>query len=229
MMPQFCPECRASRTRNPVPSPGFRRILEGLEWTRQGEGRFRRVVARFGPGPADGCLGRTVWVVYGGSRAVSGNRCEIVRARFPEDTELVRRLFCEYAAALPFDLGFQGFERELADLPGDYAPPRGCCLLARVEGEPAGCVALRPLEAGVCEMKRLWVRPPYRGDRVGRLLAERVVSAGRKLGYARMRLDTAPDMTPAIRLYRGLGFVEIAPYRPNPIPGALFFELTLPP
>jgi ribosomal protein S18 acetylase RimI-like enzyme len=138
----------------------------------------------------------------------------------------MRTLFEEYAASLGVDLSFQDFERELAELPGEYVPPAGRLLLA-LDAEPAGCVALRPFEPGVCEMKRLYVRPAHRGSGLGRLLAQAIVEAGRDAGYERMRLDTLPSMAAARGLYRSLGFVEIEAYRHNPIHGTTYFERAL--
>lgn len=150
-------------------------------------------------------------------------------AETPEEVETARLLFKEYAASLGFDLCFQGFDRELAGLPGDYAPPAGRLLLLIEDGRVAGCVALRRFGPDACEMKRLYVRPEFRGRSLGRALTEAAIREARDIGYARLILDTVPFMAAAIALYRDLGFREVAPYRPNPIPGALYFELRLQP
>ena len=148
-------------------------------------------------------------------------------AQTDTDLTIIRCLFREYAGTLGFDLSFQNFNAELTGLPGEYAPPRGRLIVAHSDDGPAGCIALRCLDGETCEMKRLYVRPPYRGHKLGRLLAEESIRAAREIGYRRMRLDTVPDMIQAIALYRSLGFREIPPYRHNPIEGALFFELKL--
>lgn len=144
-----------------------------------------------------------------------------------EDLASAKFLFEEYAESLGFDLDFQGFDEELANLPGEYAPPKGYLLLAEYEGQLAGCVALKQLEDPICEMKRLYVRPEFRGLGIGRALAEAVIAQARNIGYTRMRLDTAPSMEAARTLYRSLGFRQIGPYRYNPIEGAIFMELEL--
>jgi ribosomal protein S18 acetylase RimI-like enzyme len=151
----------------------------------------------------------------------------IAEARAAGDIAEARGLFQEYAASLGIDLCFQGFEEELATLPGSYAPPNGRLLLARQGCAIAGCVALRRLEQDVCEMKRLYVRPAFRGLGVGRLLCEEIAREARIAGYHRIRLDTLPTMTSARALYRQLGFHEIPPYRSNPVEGTFFLELQL--
>ncbi len=140
----------------------------------------------------------------------------------------VAELFREYAQSIGFDPCFQNFDRELAQLPGDYAPPQGRLLLADFGGDTAGGVALDPWEPGICEMKRVYVRPRFRGKGLGRILAETVIAEARTTGYQRMRLDTvAPVMLDAVAPYRKLGFREIALYRTNPMPGTLYMELEL--
>jgi putative acetyltransferase len=156
------------------------------------------------------------------------NPLAITQVQSPPQIAQVRELFLEYAQSLGFSLCFQSFDQELAGLPGDYAPPDGRLLLMEYEGQPAGCVALHELEAGICEMKRLYVRPAFRGKGLGRALAERILNEARAIGYDRLRLDTVePVMKNAVAMYRLLGFREIAPYRANPIAGALYMELDL--
>lgn len=152
---------------------------------------------------------------------------EIGPARVPDDLPAVAALLREYAAGLDVDLCFQDFEAELASLPGAYAPPAGRLLLARHDGEPVGCVALRPLGEGRCEMKRLYLRPSARGAHLGERLVRRLCDEARAAGYDEMRLDTLPSMTSAIALYERLGFVPIVPYVFNPVPGARFLALDL--
>jgi putative acetyltransferase len=150
------------------------------------------------------------------------------QAETPEQIRLVRELFLEYAQSLGFDLCFQNFEKELAELPGDYAPPEGRLLLAESTGQPAGCVALHKIDAQTCEMKRLYLRPAARGKGFGRALVEKLIAEARAVGYRRMRLDTVePVMKNAVGLYRAMGFKEIEAYRVNPIAGALYMELEL--
>src|ERR1700693_2696144 len=148
-----------------------------------------------------------------------------IQAESPAQIAQARELFLEYAQSLGFSLCFQNFDQELAGLPGEYAPPEGRLLLAEYEGQPAGCVALHKLEPGICEMKRLYLRPTFRGKGLGQRLAEIIVNEARSVGYRRLRLDTVePVMKDAVALYRLLGFQEIAPYRANPIEGALHVQ-----
>jgi GNAT superfamily N-acetyltransferase len=139
----------------------------------------------------------------------------------------VRSLFIEYVEWLNEDLAFQGFGAEMDGLPGEYSPPGGALLLARVDGSPAGAVGLRPLGDGICEMKRMYVRAPWRSLKLGRRLAEDVIGAARRIGYRAMRLDTLERLTAANALYRSLGFRRIEAYYHNPLEGVRFYELDL--
>ena len=153
---------------------------------------------------------------------------EIIRASSGDYVQHARELFKEYEAWLEIDLCFQNFEKELAELPGKYAPPDGRLLLAVENEKVAGCVALRKIGDGVCEIKRLFVRAQFRGKGLGRMLAKAIIREAKQVGYERMRLDTLPPkMNDAIALYRSLGFREIEPYYNNPVPGAKFMELDL--
>ncbi len=152
----------------------------------------------------------------------------IAPANTVEEVARIRELFLEYAQSLRFSLCFQSFDKELVGLPGDYAPPDGRLLLGTYDSAPAGCVALHKLAPEICEMKRLYVRPQFRGKGFGRVLAERIIADGRQIGYKQLRLDTVePMMRAAVAMYRRLGFGEIPPYRENPIEGALYMELQL--
>ncbi len=141
--------------------------------------------------------------------------------------EHIKSLFREYAASLGFDLSFQNFEKELSSLPGDYSPPRGCLLLALHNDTISGCVALRPLDDHICEMKRLYVKPEFRGLGIGKKLARAIIEKGKELNYKHMRLDTIEFMKEAIKLYESLGFYDIEAYRYNPIEGTRYMELDL--
>lgn len=148
-----------------------------------------------------------------------------VRAATVDDLDAIRLLLREYAAWLDVDLGYQGFEEELAGLPGEYAPPAGRLLVAEADGTGvAGCVALRRIDDQICEMKRLYVPERFRGSGLGRRLAEAIVEEARAIGYRRLRLDTLPQMGSAHRLYESMGFREIGPYRFSPVPGTRFLE-----
>lgn len=152
---------------------------------------------------------------------------KIVQAQSPTEIQHIRELFAEYVAWLGINLCFQNYDKELAELPGDYAPPAGRLLLVLADdGTAAGCAALRSLDGGACEMKRLFVRPAFRGQHLGRQLAKRILDDARALGYERIRLDTLPGkMDRAIEMYRQFGFKDIAPYYHNPVAGAAFMEL----
>lgn len=158
---------------------------------------------------------------------VAAHGMELLRVSTPWHIETIRSLFQEYATSLDFDLCFQNFAAELADLPGDYAPPSGCLLLAERDGQAVGCIALRPLPGGPCEMKRLYVRPGFRGLGIGRFLVEAVLAAARRMGYREMFLDTVVTMRAAQALYESLGFVDMESYYHNPLAGTRFMGLTL--
>lgn len=160
---------------------------------------------------------------------MSSRRGVIASAEGAAELETLRELFREYQQWLDVDLCFQGFEAELAGLPGAYVPPRGGLWLARVEGQVAGCIALRPLEAGLCEMKRLWIRPDFRGLGLGRRLAETAIRAARAGGYEAMCLDTLGNMAEAHALYESLGFREIPAYYDNPLEDVRYLRLELAP
>jgi GNAT superfamily N-acetyltransferase len=152
---------------------------------------------------------------------------EIIQATTPLQIQAIRDLFREYEAFLQVDLCFQRFEEELASLPGRYAPPQGVLLLASAAGQVAGCVAMRPLNGNVCEMKRLFVRPAYLWQGIGKKLTLTVMERARAAGYMRMRLDTLEKLGPALSLYAALGFQPCPPYYENPLPGVVYLERVL--
>lgn len=152
---------------------------------------------------------------------------DIVQAQTTDHLQTVRALFREYETFLDVDLCFQDFEQELAGLPGDYAPPDGLLLLAVEANQAAACGALRRLDADVCEMKRLFVRPEFRGVGLGRTLAKRLIDSAARMGYHRMVLDTLKELNAAMALYESLGFMRIAPYYHNPLPRVVYWELDL--
>jgi putative acetyltransferase len=159
-------------------------------------------------------------------RTISG--LALAQVESPAQVAQARELFLEYEQSLGVKLCFQNFEQELAGLPGHYAPPDGRLLLAEYDGQLAGCVALHQWEPRVCEMKRLYLRSSFRGKGLGRAIAETIIAEARSIGYQQMRLDTIePIMKDAVEMYRKVGFREIAPYRPNPIAGAMYMELQL--
>lgn len=152
---------------------------------------------------------------------------QILQVETGKNLKLVKTIFREYAASLDFDLDFQDFKEELDTLPGQYASPNGRLLIAMYRDKSAGCIALRKLKHGVCEMKRLYVKPQLRGLGIGRALTEYIIDEAKRIRYSRMRLDTVPSMEEARALYVSLGFKEIKPYRYNPIEGTRFMELSL--
>lgn len=152
---------------------------------------------------------------------------ELLEVNSAEQIPHIRQLFLEYQKWLGIDLCFQGFDKELASLPGDYAPPSGRLLLAKYDSKVAGCAALRKITPEICEMKRLFVRPEFRGKGIGKQLAVRIIDEAGIIGYTKMRLDTLPVMKEAVTLYRSLGFQDTAPYYHNPIQGTLYMELKL--
>jgi ribosomal protein S18 acetylase RimI-like enzyme len=152
---------------------------------------------------------------------------QIINAQKQDHYQKARELFLQYADSLGFDLEFQGFSQELATLPGNYAPPEGCILLAEDSGYFVGCVALRPLEDKICEMKRLYVKSDYRGRGMGRMLGCSVIDRARGTGYEKMRLDTIATMKEARSLYYSLDFRNINAYRYNPVDDASYMELEL--
>lgn len=158
---------------------------------------------------------------------IRGRTLSLRRPATPAEMDQIRALFSDYAASLGIDLGFQGFETELRTLPGKYAPPEGSLLLALAEGGAAGCVAFRRLSAEICEMKRLYVRPGFRGLGIGKALLSQLLEEARAAGYRRIRLDTLPSMDQAQALYAAFGFYAIEPYAYNPVPEAKFLELEL--
>src|SRR5260370_24986393 len=153
---------------------------------------------------------------------------ELIHVESGHNIDQIRELFLEYARSLDFSLCFQSFDRELQELPGPYRFPDGRLILCLFDDEPAGCIALKKLEPAICEMKRLYVRPKYRGHQLGLKLATHLIDEARQAGYRRMRLDTIPETMPyAVNLYHSLGFKDIPPYYNNPLPQALYLELEL--
>ncbi|KPU43043.1 putative N-acetyltransferase YsnE [Oxobacter pfennigii] len=152
---------------------------------------------------------------------------KILKVHDDKNLEVIKGLFMEYAESLGIDLGFQNFKEELDNLPGGYAAPEGRLMLAYSGDAATGCIALRKIDNVTCEMKRLYIRPEFRGQGLSRIMAEELIKEAKKAGYKYMRLDTLPSMNAAIGLYKSLGFISIEPYRFNPIEGAMFFELVL--
>ncbi len=152
---------------------------------------------------------------------------KIIQAVEQKQIEIVKELFLEYGKSLDFELCFQDFDKELAELPGEYTPPHGRLYLAEQNNKPAGCIALRKIDKEICEMKRLYVKPEFRGIGLGSKLVIKLIEDAKFIGYKKMRLDTVPSMESAQKLYYSMGFVEIEPYRVNPVQGAKYMELEL--
>jgi putative acetyltransferase len=153
--------------------------------------------------------------------------CRLIEVTKSHDIEVIRKLFDEYAVSIGIDLTFQNFEQELIHIADIYMPPEGALLLAKQDGIPAGCVGLRKIDGRRCEMKRLYVRPEFRGKGLGKALCSRIILKGRHLGYKEMLLDTLSTMVDAQGLYRSNGFRETVPYYHNPLPEAQYMRLTL--
>jgi ribosomal protein S18 acetylase RimI-like enzyme len=153
--------------------------------------------------------------------------CQLIEVTTSKDIQVVRELFDEYAVSIGIDLTFQNFEQELIHIADIYMPPEGSLLLAKQDGIPAGCVGLRKIEGRYCEMKRLYVRPKFRGMGLGKALCRRIIQKGRQLGYTKMLLDTLSTMMDAQALYRSHGFKDTVPYYHNPLPEAQYMQLTL--
>lgn len=151
----------------------------------------------------------------------------IIEANTDESIAQTKSLFLEYAESLDFSLCFQNFDNELENFPNQYSPPTGNLFLALSENDPIGCVGVRSFEKDICEMKRLYVKPEYRGKGAGKELAVSAIKSGKELGYEYMRLDTLSSMETANQLYKSLGFIQIKSYRDNPIDGAIYMELNL--
>jgi ribosomal protein S18 acetylase RimI-like enzyme len=153
---------------------------------------------------------------------------EIIHASSDDHIKQAKLLFIEYASSLDFDLCFQNFDKEIDEMPGKYSPPDGRLLLALSDDEYAGCIALRKIEEGICEMKRLFVRPEFRSQQIGKLLTDKIIDEARTIGYTKMRLDTIENkMKEAVNLYKSYGFYEIDAYYDNPETGVLYMELIL--
>jgi putative acetyltransferase len=152
---------------------------------------------------------------------------KITEPDYKNDMEIVRELFVEYKQFIGIDLCFQDFQNELAELPGKYAPPEGCILIAYLNNQPVGCVALKNIGEKTCEMKRLFVKQQFQGRKIGRMLAESIIEKAKNKGYKMMKLDTVESLKPALCLYKSLGFRETKPYVHNPLDQPLFFELDL--